>query len=52
MAMKYVAIPESMYKSLIQTQNKEELGTDLAKSELEKVQKSRNKNLSEKKCFI
>ena len=46
--MKYVAIPESMYKSLIQTQNKEELGTDLAKSELEKVQKSRNKNLSEK----
>ena len=48
MATKYIAIPESMYTSLIQIQKNNEIGTSMAKSELEKVQKSRNKNLSEK----
>ena len=48
MATKYIAIPESMYKALIQSQNFTQIGTELAKSDLEKVQKSRNKNLSEK----
>ena len=37
-----------MYKALIQSQNFTQIGTELAKSDLEKVQKSRNKNLSEK----
>ena len=38
MATKYIAIPESMYKALIQSQNFTQIGTELAKSDLEKIQ--------------
>ena len=48
MATKYIAIPETMYTSLLQMQKNNQIGIDLAKTELEKAKKSRTKNLSAK----
>ena len=48
MAVKYIVIPEDMYRNLIRTQPEVKIGTEQAKSELDKVKKKRDANLSAK----
>ena len=48
MAVKYIVIPEDMYRNLIRTQPEVKIGTEQAKSELDKVKRKRDTNLSAK----
>jgi hypothetical protein len=48
MATKYIVIPEDMYRNLIQNQKDVKISAEQSKSELEKVKRSRNRNLSAK----